>query len=144
MNKFQKALENLGKHRAYINEQISELQEMVRKLDTDAFNFYGLSDLQELVNRQSPTANEVVDAWDKLGFEVNIDYDNNLKINSVYREVDRKNISFNHVAFDDAVVLGSDVSNLTYAEIKAIDLTINYIKDRGYIVTGKQIGRAHV
>ena len=131
MNKYQKALENFGKHRLHINEQIHDLRTQIDELDTDAFNFYGLNDLQELVNRQSPTANEVVDAWDNLGYEVNIDYDNNLKINSVYREVDRKNISFNHVAFDDAIVLGCDVSNLTYAEIKAIDLTINYIKDRG-------------
>ena len=53
MNDYQKALENLGEHRAYINAQISELQEMVRKLDTDAFNFYGLSDLQELVEKET-------------------------------------------------------------------------------------------
>ena len=90
MNKYQKALENFGKHRLHINEQIHDLRTQIDELDTDAFNFYGLNDLQELVNRQSPTANEVVDAWDKLGYDVNIDYDNNLKINSVYREVDRK------------------------------------------------------
>lgn len=54
MNRYKRALENLGVKRADINEQISELQEMVNNLDTDAFNFYGLNDLQELVEKETP------------------------------------------------------------------------------------------
>ena len=54
MNKYQKALENFGKHRFHINEQIHDLRTQIDELDTDAFNFYGLNDLQELVERETP------------------------------------------------------------------------------------------
>lgn len=60
MNKYQKALENFGKHRSHINEQIHDLRTQVDELDTDAFNFYGLNDLQELVDKENPMKPKMV------------------------------------------------------------------------------------
>ena len=54
MSKYQKAYENFGKHRININKQISELQKTINNLDTDAFNFYGLNDLEELIGKEEP------------------------------------------------------------------------------------------
>lgn len=54
MNRYKRALDNLGKQRANINEQISELRDMVLNLDTDVFNFYGLKDLEDLVKKEEP------------------------------------------------------------------------------------------